>query len=61
MEFQIEFHAKRLDSLAPGTGSVARHGTPGTTTPDWAGVGNESFAVLVPEHASEDKVVLMAT
>ncbi|WP_404364629.1 annexin [Corallococcus coralloides] len=39
VEFQIEFHAKRLDSLAPGTGSVAMHGAPGATTPDWAGVG----------------------
>ncbi|RKH89752.1 hypothetical protein D7Y21_09135, partial [Corallococcus sp. AB045] len=39
VEFQIEFHAKRLDSLAPGVGSVAMHGTPAATTPDWAGVG----------------------
>ncbi|RKG68420.1 hypothetical protein D7V80_12380 [Corallococcus sp. CA054B] len=39
VEFQIEFHAKRLDSLAPGVGSVAMHGTPASTTPDWAGVG----------------------
>lgn len=38
VEFQIDFHAKRLDSLAPGTGSVAMHGTP-TATPDWPDVG----------------------
>ncbi|QAT83287.1 hypothetical protein EJ065_1689 [Corallococcus coralloides] len=51
VEFQIEFHAKRLDSLAPGVGSVAMHGTPGATTPDWAGVGtsvNTQRAVSPP-------------
>ncbi|NOJ96007.1 hypothetical protein HMI51_24115, partial [Corallococcus coralloides] len=51
VEFQIEFHAKRLDSLAPGSGSVAMHGTPGATTPDWPGVGtsvNTQNAVSPP-------------
>ncbi|WP_375757223.1 annexin [Corallococcus exercitus] len=51
VEFQIDFHAKRLDSLAPGSGSVAMHGTPTTTTPDWPGVGttvNTQRAVSPP-------------
>ncbi|RKH51723.1 hypothetical protein D7Y23_09415, partial [Corallococcus sp. AB050B] len=51
VEFQIDFHAKRLDSLAPGSGSVAMHGTPTTTTPDWPGVGdsvNTQLAVSPP-------------
>ncbi|MBN8468982.1 annexin [Corallococcus exiguus] len=64
VEFQIEFHAKRLDSLAPGTGSVAMHGTPGATTPDWAGVGTSVNTVgqvtpppQVPMTAAENTAI----
>ncbi|TSC34170.1 annexin [Corallococcus sp. Z5C101001] len=53
VEFQIEFHAQKLNSLAPGTGSVAMHGQTGAV-PDWPGVGttvNSQLAVTPPAQA----------